>query len=323
MASHSLLTIMELAFALLASGVLAGLLIGLFGAYGGLAIVPVLHPVFTTLGMQGSLVFCLAAGISLALVVLTAAQSWRRHHRGNVPGDGVRQDNPAYGADWRWPIAAGAVACSVVVAALPGAQVQVLFTCAMLAGAVKMLFLSSPQAIVVQRAVLSGRAVSEPVGRSASLSPIGALGLGGSPLVAPMMDLNGPPAGLPGLLRHVGGGVLSAHVVQVVALLTAFAHRLWGMAGRATSSPVAVCGLLAIPAVAALGLILFGNAQLPLGLSDYRSTIGVGVILLSAMLLVPVGAELSGQFSKRVLEISLGLFLLLAAGQFAYNMLLF
>lgn len=284
MASGSISDIVELALALLASGALAGLLVGLFGAYGGLVIVPVLHPLLTTLGIRDGFVVYLAAGISLGLVVLTGLRSWLDHRASRSATEGG-------GTGWLWPISAGAVAASVVVAALPGPEVQLVFTLAVLAGALKVLFLSRPMALTSSGGVTT------------AMTALGAVELG---------------AGFGGPVPGAGDGGAVAHLL---ADWRSRVVRGWAAAGRIAATPLAICILLAIPGAAGLAMAAFGEARPPVGLVGYRGAIGVVVILVTAMLLAPLGAELSGQFPKRVLEVSLGLFLLLVAAQFAFVLL--
>ncbi|WP_188580258.1 hypothetical protein [Azorhizobium oxalatiphilum] len=297
MAPYSLPDIVELAFALLASGVLAGLLVGLFGAYGGLVIVPVLHPMFATLGMQNSVVVYLAAGVSLVLLVFTALQCWRETVRPDTSG-GISEH---LGVDVRWLISAGAVSASVVVAALPVPEVQLIFTCVMLAGGVKMLFpFRLAMSVVVRTMMASPLKASLDVGPS-SLSV--SMGAGGGNMRSVAFDLRRADA--------------PAGPVQKLAIgAFGLAHSLWEWSGRTTGASAVASVLLAVPAMAGLGMVLSGHTQA--SGTDEHGILGVAVILASAMMLVPVGAELSRQFSRRLLEISLGVFLLLASAQFAW-----
>ncbi len=72
----------------LATGVLAGLLAGLFGVGGGVIVVPALILIFGHLGIGGDWVAHLAVGTSLAAIVGTGAASAAAHHRRG----GVRWD---------------------------------------------------------------------------------------------------------------------------------------------------------------------------------------------------------------------------------------
>src|SRR6202035_217182 len=68
-----------LVLAILASGVVTGLLAGLFGIGGGAVIVPVLYEVFRILGVPEEVRMQLCIGTSLAIIVPTTVRSYRAH----------------------------------------------------------------------------------------------------------------------------------------------------------------------------------------------------------------------------------------------------
>lgn len=68
-----------LAGALLATGLVTGLLAGLLGIGGGGIMVPVLYQVFTFLGVDPALCIHLAVGTSLSVIVPTSLRSFRSH----------------------------------------------------------------------------------------------------------------------------------------------------------------------------------------------------------------------------------------------------
>ncbi len=68
-----------LAGALLATGLVTGLLAGLLGIGGGGIMVPVLYQVFTSLGVDPALCIHLAVGTSLSVIVPTSLRSYRSH----------------------------------------------------------------------------------------------------------------------------------------------------------------------------------------------------------------------------------------------------
>src|SRR5579864_7733843 len=74
-----------LAAAVIAAGVVTGLLAGLFGIGGGAVIVPVLYEFFRALGVPEDVRMQLCIGTSLAIIVPTALRSYRAHRaRGMV-----------------------------------------------------------------------------------------------------------------------------------------------------------------------------------------------------------------------------------------------
>src|SRR5207253_2616231 len=68
-----------LAVAVLAAGVVTGLLAGLFGIGGGAVIVPVLFEVFRLIGVPEEVRMQLCVGTSLAIIVPTTLRSYRAH----------------------------------------------------------------------------------------------------------------------------------------------------------------------------------------------------------------------------------------------------
>lgn len=65
----------------LVAGALAGLIAGLLGVGGGTVMVPALLIIFTTQGIDPSIIMHLALGTSLGIMVLTAFSSLRAHHQ--------------------------------------------------------------------------------------------------------------------------------------------------------------------------------------------------------------------------------------------------
>src|SRR6266568_8424295 len=68
-----------LAVAVLAAGVITGILAGLFGIGGGAVIVPVLFEVFRVFGVPEEVRMQLCIGTSLAIIVPTTLRSYRAH----------------------------------------------------------------------------------------------------------------------------------------------------------------------------------------------------------------------------------------------------
>ncbi len=68
-----------LAVAVIAAGIVTGLLAGLFGIGGGAVIVPVLYEVFRLLGVPEAVRMQLCIGTSLAIILPTALRSYRAH----------------------------------------------------------------------------------------------------------------------------------------------------------------------------------------------------------------------------------------------------
>lgn len=76
----SLFSLGLLAVALLATGLVAGIIAGLLGVGGGIVIVPVLYYMFTALKIDPSVLMHVAVGTSLATILATGTSSARAHY---------------------------------------------------------------------------------------------------------------------------------------------------------------------------------------------------------------------------------------------------
>ena len=95
MAGVPLNELLLLAAAVVAGGVVAGLLAGLFGVGGGVVVVPVLYEVFRLLGVPDAVHMQLCIGTSLAIMVPTNIRSYLTHRAtGAVLMDVVREWTP-------------------------------------------------------------------------------------------------------------------------------------------------------------------------------------------------------------------------------------
>lgn len=77
---YSLVWLTGLAVALMATGVIAGLIAGLLGVGGGIVIVPVLYHLFSLLEIDPAVRMHMAVGTSLATIIPTSIISARSHH---------------------------------------------------------------------------------------------------------------------------------------------------------------------------------------------------------------------------------------------------
>jgi uncharacterized protein len=109
-----------LGLAVLAAGVVTGLLAGLFGVGGGAVIVPVLYEVFRILDVPEAVRMQLCVGTSLAIIVPTAIRSYRAHRaRGMVIPEVLRA--------WTLPAVAGVAVGCVAAAVAPGSFFKAAF----------------------------------------------------------------------------------------------------------------------------------------------------------------------------------------------------
>ncbi len=112
--------ILVLALAMIASGVVTGILAGLFGIGGGAIIVPVLYEVFRALGVPEDVRMQLCIGTSLAIIVPTTVRSYLAHKaKGAVIPHIVRI--------WALPAVVGVAIGSVIAAFAPSALFKIAF----------------------------------------------------------------------------------------------------------------------------------------------------------------------------------------------------
>jgi uncharacterized membrane protein YfcA len=109
-----------LALAVVAGGIVTGILAGLFGIGGGAVIVPVLYEVFRILGVADEVRMQLCVGTSLAIIVPTTIRSYLAHRaKGAVIHEIVRA--------WSVPAVIGVAAGSVIAAFAPSAVFKLAF----------------------------------------------------------------------------------------------------------------------------------------------------------------------------------------------------
>lgn len=108
--------------ALLIAGVVAGFLAGLFGIGGGAVLVPVFYQVLTALGVDDVVRMHVAVGTSLAVIVPTSLQSFRKHHaRGAVDMALLRS--------YAFAVPFGVICAALVAAWISGAGLRLIFAC--------------------------------------------------------------------------------------------------------------------------------------------------------------------------------------------------
>jgi uncharacterized membrane protein YfcA len=118
---------------IVASGVVTGLLAGLFGIGGGAVIVPVLYEVFRILDVPDEVRMQLCVGTSLAIIVPTNIRSYLTHRaKGAVDHEVVKR--------WVLPALAGIAIGSVVAAFAPPAVFRLAFVVMAIVIAFKLLF---------------------------------------------------------------------------------------------------------------------------------------------------------------------------------------
>lgn len=171
-----------LAIAVLASGVVGGLVAGLLGVGGGIVIVPVLEFALGLAGVDPGVTMKMAVATSMATIILTAVSSSRAHaRRGAVDHALVRA--------WSVPLVAGALLGSALVTVFASGVLAAIFGTVALVVAVKMLL---PFDDVVLRADVPrtwrGAWLPGAIGGVSAL-----MGIGGGTLGVPVMVLCGVP----------------------------------------------------------------------------------------------------------------------------------
>jgi uncharacterized protein len=132
LAAHSS-DLVWLALAILAGGVVTGILAGLFGIGGGGVIVPVLYEVFRVLEVPESVRMQLCVGTSLAIIIPTAFRSyWAHRERGVVLDDVVRA--------WTVPAIIGVGAGAAIAGIAPGWVFKLTFALVAALIAIRLLF---------------------------------------------------------------------------------------------------------------------------------------------------------------------------------------
>jgi len=175
---YSATWLLGLVAALLATGVVAGVLAGLLGVGGGIVIVPVLYHLFTLLGIDESVRMHVAVGTSLATIIPTSIMSARAHRRrGSLNPELLRKLMP--------PVVVGVLIGSVLSGHFSGRALTTLFAGVALLVALNMAFRRDGFAF--------GDGLPGPLGTSligASIGGISTLmGIGGGTLSVPILNV--------------------------------------------------------------------------------------------------------------------------------------
>lgn len=125
--------LIELVLALLAAGVVTGLLAGVFGVGGGTVIVPVLYEVFRQMGVAEDVRMQMCVGTSLAIIVPTSISSFRAHLRKQAVDMEVLKA-------WLWPVIIGVLAGGFIAADAPAWLFKIVFVVVASLSAFKLLF---------------------------------------------------------------------------------------------------------------------------------------------------------------------------------------
>jgi uncharacterized membrane protein YfcA len=257
-----------LAVAVIAAGVVTGLLAGLFGIGGGAVIVPVLFEVFRLLGVPEEVRMQLCVGTSLAIIVPTTVRSYRAHRaKGLVI--------PTVMRSWTVPAVIGVAAGSAAAAFAPEQVFKLAFV--VIAGVIAAKLLAGRETWVLSRSLPGPTAMSGYgflVGLASSL-----MGISGGSLATTVMTLYGVPI-------H-NAVATSAGLGVPIAIAGAVGYLIAGLPHRALLPP------LSIGFVSVIGVVMIApisswiaplGARLAHALPKRRLEIGFGLFLIAASL---------------------------------------
>jgi uncharacterized protein len=272
----------ELAFLLVAVGVLSGFLAGLFGIGGGAVLVPVFYECFRLAGVPLEVRMPLCIGTSLAIIIPTAVTSYRAHYaRGAVDMEILKT--------WWLPVLIGVVAGSVTARYAPERLFKIVFVAVAWSAAARLLLARDnwklgtdfPQGLLM-------RAYGFMVGLLSTL-----MGVGGGLFSNLLMTFYG---------RSIHQAVATSSTLAVLISIPGalgYVYAGWPAAAR-------------FPDVAAL--------QWPFALG-YVSLIGAVLVMPTSLLTAPLGVRAAHAMSKRTLEIAFGCYLFIVGGRFLISLL--
>lgn len=169
-----------LVLALLAAGLITGLLAGMFGVGGGAVIVPVLYQIFAFLNVPEDVRMHLCVGTSLAIIIPTSIQSFRTHYsKGKVLMDVLQL--------WAVPVVLSVLAGGVIAAFAPALVLKLVFVLVAGSNAVKLLSGRDDWRIAPELPGTFGmRAYGVLIGLASSL-----MGIGGGAISNMILSLHG------------------------------------------------------------------------------------------------------------------------------------
>lgn len=169
-----------LVLALLAAGLITGLLAGMFGVGGGAVIVPVLYQIFAFLNVPEDVRMHLCVGTSLAIIIPTSIQSFRTHYsKGKVLMDVLKL--------WAVPVVLSVLAGGVIAAFAPALVLKLVFVLVAGSNAVKLLSGRDDWRIAPELPGTFGmRAYGVLIGLASSL-----MGIGGGAISNMILSLHG------------------------------------------------------------------------------------------------------------------------------------
>lgn len=256
-----------LGVAMLATGLVAGVLAGLFGIGGGIVIVPVLETALGFLGVDPAIRMHVAVGTSLATIIPTSISSARAHHmRGSVDVDIVKR--------WAIFVLGGALLGAWIASQVHSDVLAVVFASLAFLVAMKMLFFPSSRNLTEE--VPGGPLV--PVIPTAIGGFSSMMGIGGGTFSVMVLTLFNEP-----IHRAVGTAALFGLVISLPGTL-GFAIAGWGDPRIPAGSLgyVSLVGFACIAPVTVLAAPL--GAKIAHGFSAERLNMLFGAFLVLASL---------------------------------------
>jgi uncharacterized protein len=253
-----------LAGAIVVSGVVTGILAGLFGIGGGAVIVPALYEVFRILGVPEDVRMQLCIGTSLAIIVPTTIRSYLAHRE---RGEGIREVVRL----WAVPAVVGVSVGALLAAFAPDVVFKVAFVVIVSFIAIKLLFGRESWRLADD---LPGRATMTFYGFLVGLAS-SLLGVSGGSVSNTILMLYGRP-----IHNTVA---ISAGLGVPIAIAGTVGYALAGLRYQAQLPP------LSIGFVSIIGLVLMApvssfvaayGARLAHALSPRRLEIAFGLFLL-------------------------------------------
>jgi len=252
----------ELVVAIALSGVVTGLLAGLFGVGGGAVIIPVLYEAYAILDISEAVRMHVCVGTSMAVIVPTAIRSFLAHKaRGSVDMAVVRS--------WMIPMPIGVAAAAVLAASISGRALSGVFAAIATLVAVRLLFGRESWRLGNDLPGNPLRAViGVVIGFMSTL-----MGVGGGIMVNTVMTLYGRS-----MLQAVGTSSALGLVVSIPAVL-GYIWAGWGVAGLPPLSAgyVNLLGIVVLVPVSVLAAPY--GVRIAHALSQRKLQIGFGIFL--------------------------------------------
>ncbi|KTF09353.1 sulfite exporter TauE/SafE family protein [Pseudoalteromonas sp. 10-33] len=213
--------------ALIATGIFAGILAGLFGVGGGIVIVPVLYFLLQGFGVSPESAMMIATATSLATIVPTSISSIRSHHaKGNIDLALIKY--------WAPFILVMAVVGSYLAHSIRGNALVLMFACIAILVSLNMLFRAGAPALVNQLPGKFGQGIMASIVGGLSVM----IGIGGGTIGVPMLNAFNVRAHV-----AVGTAAVFGLLIALPGVIT-----LLSIGTTPTDAPLGTWGLVNLPA---------------------------------------------------------------------------